>query len=684
MELIRNIGFIAHIDAGKTTVTENVLFLTGMTHKFGSVDEGTATMDWMPQERERGITITAAATASYWKDHQINIIDTPGHVDFTAEVERSLRILDGGVVIIDAVAGVQSQSETVWRQANKYNVPRIAFVNKMERMGANYLRAIKSMQQRLQANVVPIQLPIGQEDSFRGLVDLVEKTAIIFTKDKDSTDQEEAPIPSDMIDQVNEYRSYLIEKVAEIDDVLLEKFLDNQEVSNEDLKSAIRRGTLGNLIVPVLCGAALKKLGILSLLDSIVDYLPSPADKPAVDGKHPDTEEPETRESRVDEPFCALAFKVALDPYVGRLIYIRVYSGEMKAGSMVYNATRGSRERMGRLVKMHSNHREEIEEISTGQIGAVLGLKNTFTGETICDESFPIVLEPPQFPQPVISVSVEPKLRSDQEKLEEGLRKLAEEDPTFQVKYDREIGQTVISGMGELHLEVLVDRMKRELGLDVQVGRPRVALRETIKQMAKVEGRFVRQTGGHGQYGHVEIEMEPGPRGSGFTWENKIKGGAIPQEFIRPVRAGVEEALSNGILGAFPVVDVKVTLVDGTYHPVDSSEIAFRIAGSIAAKEAQRKGIPVLLEPFIQVEVVTPSEYLSDVLGDLGGRRSRVESIEGVDDSQVIRTKTPLSELFGYATRLRSLTQGRASFSMEFDHYEEVPQAIAQPMLVGA
>jgi len=684
LELIRNIGFIAHIDAGKTTVTENVLFLTGMTHKFGSVDEGTATMDWMPQERERGITITAAATASYWKDHQINIIDTPGHVDFTAEVERSLRILDGGVVIIDAVAGVQSQSETVWRQANKYNVPRIAFVNKMERMGANYLRAIKSMQQRLQANVVPIQLPIGQEDSFRGLVDLVEKTAIIFTKDKDSTDQEEAPIPSDMIDQVNEYRSYLIEKVAEIDDVLLEKFLDNQEVSNEDLKSAIRRGTLGNLIVPVLCGAALKKLGILSLLDSIVDYLPSPADKPAVDGKHPDTEEPETRESRVDEPFCALAFKVALDPYVGRLIYIRVYSGEMKAGSMVYNATRGSRERMGRLVKMHSNHREEIEEISTGQIGAVLGLKNTFTGETICDESFPIVLEPPQFPQPVISVSVEPKLRSDQEKLEEGLRKLAEEDPTFQVKYDREIGQTVISGMGELHLEVLVDRMKRELGLDVQVGRPRVALRETIKQMAKVEGRFVRQTGGHGQYGHVEIEMEPGPRGSGFTWENKIKGGAIPQEFIRPVRAGVEEALSNGILGAFPVVDVKVTLVDGTYHPVDSSEIAFRIAGSIAAKEAQRKGIPVLLEPFIQVEVVTPSEYLSDVLGDLGGRRSRVESIEGVDDSQVIRTKTPLSELFGYATRLRSLTQGRASFSMEFDHYEEVPQAIAQPMLVGA
>ncbi len=680
MDRIRNIGFIAHIDAGKTTVTERVLFFAGRTHRLGNVDDGNTVMDWMPQERERGITITAAATACEWNGHDVNIIDTPGHVDFTAEVERSLRVLDGGVVIFDAVAGVQPQSETVWRQANKYQVPRICFVNKMDRPGADFARTVDMIRDRLSARPVPVQLPIGGENTFRGMVDLVRQKALFYG------DEVGAPtvdsIPAELQEEAAKYRDLLLERVAETDDSLLEKYLEGDEFSEEELVAALRRATLSNTLVPVLCGTALRNRGIHPLLDAVIDYLPSPLDIPSVEGMDPRTQEPIVRAADSSESLAALAFKVAADPYIGRLVFVRVYSGQLKAGSYVYNASKETDERIARLVLMHANHREDVPALNAGQIGAVVGLKNTFTGETVCDGSAPVVLEPPSFPDPVISVSVEPRTQADQERLEESLRKLAEEDPTFVVRYDKESGQTIISGMGELHLDVLVDRLRREFKVQAQVGRPRVSYREAIRQPVRVEGRFVRQTGGHGQFGHVWLELEPLDRGGGFVFEDKIVGGVVPREYINPVRAGVQEALDSGAIAGYPVVDIKVSLVDGSYHPVDSSEIAFKIAGSMAVKEGLRKAKPALMEPYIQTEVVTPGEFLGEVLGDLSGKRARVQNIEGVGDVQTIRALVPLAEMFGYATTVRSLTQGRASHSMEFHHYEEVPDSVAEQMLV--
>tara|TARA_B100001123_G_scaffold450941_1_gene625288 strand:+ start:6795 stop:8846 length:2052 start_codon:yes stop_codon:yes gene_type:complete len=681
LENIRNIGFIAHIDAGKTTVTERVLFFTGRTYKVGSVDEGTAVMDWMPQEQERGITITSAATAVFWKDHQLNIIDTPGHVDFTAEVERSLRVLDGAIVIFDAVAGVQPQSETVWRQANRYGVPRIAFVNKMERVGSDFLRAIETINKRLEANAFPIQLPIGEEGNFTGFFDLIELKAWYYHGDE-PVEPVEGNTPEGMENQIAQWREHLIEKVAEVDDQVLEKYLEGQEISVEELNNGLRKGTLANSIVPVLCGAALKHKGIQPLLNAIVKYLPSPSDVPPVDGEDPNTGEVIQRAPDLSDPFSAIAFKVAVDPYVGRLTYIRAYSGTMKAGSAVYNATKGHRERISRVVIMHSDKREEVEDIQAGHIYGVIGLKDTFTGDTICAQDSQVVLEPPQFPSPVISVSVEPRSQADQEKLEEALRKLAEEDPTFLVRYDRETGQTLISGMGELHLEVLVDRMKREFNVQANVGKPRVAYRETITKPIRVEGRFVRQSGGRGQFGHVWLEIEPLERTGGYVFENKIVGGVVPREYIPAVDSGVKEAMDNGVLAGYPVVDMKVALVDGSFHPVDSSEIAFKIAGSMALKEGLQKGRSILLEPYMQFEVTTPAEFLGDVLGDLNSRRARVMQVEGEGEYQYIRGTIPLGETFGYTTTLRSLTQGRASQSMEFSSYEQVPEAMAQQLLV--
>ena len=681
MEQVRNIGFIAHIDAGKTTVTEQVLFAAGRTHRSGSVDDGTTVMDWMPQERERGITITSAATTCYWNDHSVNIIDTPGHVDFTAEVERSLRVLDGGVVIFDAVAGVQPQSETVWRQADKYMVPRIAFINKMDRPGANFSRAVEMIQQRLRAVPVPVQIPIGAEKEFHGVVDLIDQKAFLFDEERKGTVQE-AEVPADLLPTVASYREHLVEKAAEADESLLEKYLEGEEITPEELRAALRSGTLRNTLVPVLCGAAARNMGIPPLLDGVVDYLPSPLDLPAVEGTHPKTGEVALRHPDAQDPFCALAFKVVIDPYVGRLVYIRVYSGNMKAGSMVYNASKGIQERIGRVVQMHANRREEVADVSAGQIGAVVGLKGTFTGETICEQSAPVILEPPQFPEPVISVAVEPRTRADQEQLDEALRKLSEEDPTFQVRYDRETGQTLISGMGELHLEVLVDRMRREFSVQAVVSKPRVAYREALKEPVTVEGRFVRQTGGRGQYGHVELEMAPLPRGSGFTFENRIVGGAIPREYIPAVEAGVRSSLENGVLAGYPVVDLSVSLVDGSFHPVDSSELAFKAAGSIALKDGLQRGGAVLLEPVMELEVVTPGEFLGEVLGDLNGKRCRIEHMEGQGGTQTIRAAVPLAELFGYATTLRSLTQGRATFSMQFRGYDAAPTSVAERVLV--
>ncbi|MDE2801816.1 MAG: elongation factor G [Chloroflexota bacterium] len=680
MDRIRNIGFIAHIDAGKTTVTERVLFFAGRTHRLGNVDDGNTVMDWMPQERERGITITAAATACEWNGHDVNIIDTPGHVDFTAEVERSLRVLDGGVVIFDAVAGVQPQSETVWRQATKYGVPRICFVNKMDRPGADFARVVDMIRDRLSARPVPVQLPIGAENTFTGMVDLVRQKALVYGDQAGAP--VEAPIPEELAEEAAKYRDLLLERVAETDDALLEKYLEGEEFSEEELVAALRRATLSNTLVPVLCGTALRNRGIHPLLDAVIDYLPSPLDIPSVEGINPRTEETIVRAADPQESLAALAFKVAADPYIGRLVFVRVYSGQLKAGSYVYNASKETDERIARLVLMHANHREDVPALNAGQIGAVVGLKNTFTGETICDGSAPVVLEPPSFPDPVISVSVEPRTQADQERLEESLRKLADEDPTFVVRYDKESGQTIISGMGELHLDVLVDRLRREFNVQAQVGRPRVSYREAIREPVRVEGRFVRQTGGHGQFGHVWLELEPMDRGGGFVFEDKIVGGVVPREYINPVRAGVQEALDSGAIAGYPVVDIKVSLVDGSYHPVDSSEIAFKIAGSMAVKEGLRKAKPVLMEPYIQTEVVTPGEFLGEVLGDLSGKRARVQNIEGIGDVQTIRALVPLAEMFGYATTVRSLTQGRASHSMEFHHYEEVPDSVAQQMLV--
>lgn len=679
MERVRNIGFIAHIDAGKTTVTERVLFFTGRTHKIGNVDDGNTVMDWMPQEKERGITISAAATACEWDGYAVNIIDTPGHVDFTAEVERSLRVLDGGVVIFDAVSGVQPQSETVWRQADKYGVPRIAFVNKMDRSGADFNRTVAMIASRLGARPVPVQMPIGAESEFRGAVDLIEQVAQIYGEE--ATAPEIMPIPAELLDQVAKCRDYLFEKVAETDDALMEKYLEGKPITNEELKIALRKATISNTLVPVLCGTALKHKGVQPMLDAVIDYLPAPDDIPAIEGTDPKSGETIVRKTLANEPLSALAFKVASDPF-GRLVFVRVYSGTLKSGTYVYNSTKEVDERIARLVLMHANHREEVQELKAGQIGAVVGLKTTFTGETICDSGSPIILEPPSFPEPVISVSVEPKTQADQERLEEALRKLAEEDPTFVVRYDAESAQTIIAGMGELHLDVLVDRMKREFNVQAQVGRPRVSYREAIRDHVRVEGRFVRQTGGHGQFGHVWLELEPMDTGGGQVFENKIVGGSVPREYINPVKAGVMEALDNGAMAGYPVVDVKVSLVDGSFHPVDSSEIAFKIAGSMAVKEGLRKARPVLMEPYIEVEVVTPGEFLGEILGDLSGKRGRVQNIEGEGDLQTIKALVPLAEMFGYATTVRSMSQGRASHSMEFHHYEEVPDSVAQQVIV--
>ena len=672
---VRNIGFIAHIDAGKTTVTERVLFYTGRTYKIGEVHEGTATMDWMDQERERGITITAAATTAHWRDTRINIIDTPGHVDFTAEVERSLRVLDGGVVVFDAVAGVQPQSETVWRQAERYHVPRMVFVNKMDRVGADFFRTLDSIRDRLKAKLAVTQIPIGAEDAFRGVVDVIDRQAMIFPGD--GSPPLAAEMPAELTEQVEAVREELVERIAETDEDLTMKFLGGEEIGSDELKRALRAATIVNRLVPVFMGTALKNKGIQPLLDAVIDYLPSPEDVPAVTGTNPHNEAPEAREPRTDEPFAALAFKVVTDPFVGRLVWLRVYSGAMEAGGTVLNSAKGRKDRLGRLVQMHANHREEADKAVTGDIVAAVGLKNTFTGDTLCEASRPIVLETIRFPEPVISVAIEPKSRAEQDKLTESIRKLGEEDPTFQVRQDNDTGQTVISGMGELHLEVLVERMRREHNVDANVGKPQVAYREAITSSARAEGRFIRQTGGRGQFGHVVIEIEPNERGKGFAFENKIVGGAVPREYIRPTEQGIKEALETGVIAGYPVLDVKVTLFDGSFHPVDSSEMAFKIAGSMAVKEAVRKASPVLLEPIMSVEVVTPGDFLGDILGDLNSRRGRVQNIEGVGDTQAVKASAPLSETFGYATAIRSLTQGRATHTLQFNSYQEIPKAIA-------
>src|SRR5436190_14458688 len=678
----RNIGISAHIDAGKTTTTERVLYYTGKVHKIGEVHEGAATMDWMAQEQERGITITSAATTAEWRNHRINIIDTPGHVDFTVEVERSLRVLDGAVAVFDSVAGVQPQSETVWRQADKYAVPRIAFINKMDRTGADFFKAVESMVERLGAKAVPIQLPIGQEENHRGVVDLVEMKAITYDDDL-GTKMSTGEIPAELAEQAQEYHHQLIDAVADHDDELTETYLeDENKVTPDMLKRAVRAATLDGTVTPVLLGSAFKNKGVQPLLDAIVDYLPSPLDVPSVHGVDPRTEHELSRKATEEDPFAALAFKVMSDPYVGKLTYFRVYSGKIKAGDRVLNTATGRTERISRILQMHANHREEREEIGAGEIAAAVGLKNTTTGDTLAVETAPIVLESMEFPDPVISVAVEPKTKGDQDKLGQGLQRLTEEDPTFRVRTDEETGQTIIAGMGELHLEIIVDRLKREFNVDANVGRPQVAYRETIgKRVEKVEGRFVRQTGGRGQYGHAVINLEPAEQGAGYEFVDKIVGGKIPKEYIPAVDLGIQEAMESGIVAGYPVVDIRVELVEGSYHDVDSSEIAFKVAGSMAFKEAMKRAKPVLLEPMMAVEVVTPEEYLGDVMGNLNSRRGRVEHLEPIGNAQQIKAMVPLAEMFGYATDVRSMTQGRATFTMQFDHYEEVPQSIATELV---
>ena len=682
---IRNIGFIAHIDAGKTTVTEQVLFITGRIHRVGEVDEGTTAMDWMPQEKERGITITAAATSTYWHDHRVNIIDTPGHVDFTAEVERSLRVLDGGVVVLDAVAGVQSQSETVWRQANKYSVPRICFVNKMDRVGASYERAIESIRRRLGGNPVAIQLPIGAEDGFRGVVDLVGGYATIYPNGNRNGSHAESPeqtgVPSECQETFEQYRQAMIEKIVETDERLLIRYLEGEQIEEDALRQALRQATISGNLVPVLCGNATSGKGVHSLLDAIIDYLPSPVDIPPMEGIEPRSGKVELRFADENAPFSALAFKVATDPFVGRLVFLRIYSGKVESGASVQNVSKGHRERMGRLLLMHANRREELEEIRAGSICATVGLKNTFTGDTICGTSQQVLLEPPQFPDPVVSVAIEPVSRIDQDRLTGALRKLADEDPTFVVRFNSETGQTVMSGMGELHLDVLVDRMRREFHVEAHVGQPRVSYREALTKSVRCEGRFVRQTGGHGQFGHVWLELEPLERGDGIVFKSTIPGGRVPREYVPAVEKGVREALSNGPLAGYPLVDLKVTLVDGSYHPVDSSELAFRSAGVMAIREGAAKGAPVLLEPIVDLEVVTPGEYLSVVLADLGTRRTQIRTIEGLEGVQVVRALLPLGETFSYTTSLRSATQGRATFTTEFLHYAPIPQNVLKSVV---
>jgi elongation factor G len=678
LERVRNIGIMAHIDAGKTTTTERILYYTGRTHKMGEVHEGAATMDWMAQEQERGITITSAATTAFWRDFRVNIIDTPGHVDFTVEVERSLRVLDGAIAVFDSVAGVEPQSETVWRQADRYRVPRIAFMNKMDRTGADFFASVQTMVDRLGARPVPVQLPIGSEEHFRGVVDLVEMKAITWSDDL-GTQVEVGDIPPELTEQAQEYHHQLIEAVADHDEELLETYLEDEaSVTPEMLKRALRAATLDITITPVLLGSAFKNKGVQPLLDAVIDYLPSPLDVPPIHGVDPRTENELSRRPALDEPFSALAFKVMSDPYVGKLTYFRVYSGQVKAGDRVMNTTTGKTERIGRILQMHANHREERPEIGAGEIAAAVGLKATSTGDTLAVDTAPIRLESMDFPEPVIAVAIEPKTKGDQDKLGAGLQRLSDEDPTFRVRTDDETGQTLISGMGELHLEIIVDRLMREFNVDANVGRPQVAYRETISRpVEKIEGRFVRQTGGRGQFGHVVINMEPAEPGDGYEFLDKIVGGKIPREYIPSVDLGIQEAMESGVLAGYPVVDLRVMLVDGSYHEVDSSEMAFKVAGSMAFKSAMQRAKPKLLEPMMAVEVVTPEEYLGDVMGDLNSRRGHIEHLEPRGNAQSIRARVPLATMFGYATDLRSTTQGRATFTMQFDRYEEVPQSIA-------
>ena len=676
----RNIGIIAHIDAGKTTVTERILFYTKKIYKLGEVHEGAATMDWMPQEQERGITITAAATTCFWKDHRVNIIDTPGHVDFTVEVERSLRVLDGAVVVFDGVAGVEPQSETVWRQADRYRVPRICFINKLDRTGADFWRCVDMIHDRLGANAVPIQLPIGSEDTFRGVIDLIRMEAIIYRDDLGSQ-IEIVEIPADLLDEARAHRERMIEAVAEVDDALTHKFLEGKELTEAEIVHGLRLGTLQYRIVPVLTGSALKNKGIQPMLDAVVAYLPSPLDVPPVIGEHPVTHAEVLRTPDDSEPFSALAFKIAADPFVGKLAFFRVYSGTLKAGSYVLNTTKGRKERIGRILQMHANHREEIEEVYAGDIAAAVGLKETFTGDTLTDPDHPVILESMTFPEPVIEVAIEPKTKADQDKLAIALQRLAEEDPTFRVHTDEESGQTRIAGMGELHLDVLVDRMVREFKVAANIGRPSVSYRETIRRPAEGNGRFVRQTGGKGQYGHAVIKLEPIAKGGGYEFVDKIVGGTIPREYIKAVEAGIRETLTTGIYAGYPMVDVRATLFDGSYHEVDSSEMAFKIAGSMAVKDAVEKASPTILEPIMRVEVTMPEQFMGDVIGDLNSRRGQVEGMDSRGSTTVVRAFVPLAEMFGYATDLRSMTQGRASYSMELSHYAEVPANVAAELI---
>ena len=681
LDKTRNIGIMAHIDAGKTTSTERILYYTGVSYKIGEVDEGTATMDWMEQEKERGITITSAATTCFWKDTRVNIIDTPGHVDFTIEVERSLRVLDGAVAIFDASQGVEPQSETVWRQADKYDVPRIAFINKMDKIGADFMESVKSMVDRLAANPVPVQIPIGAEGTFRGPVDLIAMNAVYFDDETLGAKYVVDEIPEDLRPLAKEYRDKMIEKLADCDEAIMGKYITGEDVTSEEIKRALRKGTISMKITPVLCGASFKNKGIQLLLDAIIEYLPSPLDLPPVKGIHPDTGAEIERRPDDDEPFSALAFKIMTDPFVGQLTYFRVYSGVLNAGSYIYNSTKDNTERIGRLLKMHANKREEIKAVFAGEIAAAVGLKDTTTGDTLCDKTNPIILEKMEFPEPVIGIAIEPKTKSDQEKMGVSLQKLAHEDPSFRVRTDEETGQTIISGMGELHLEIIVDRLLREFKVEANVGKPQVAYRETIKGKVESEGKYIRQTGGRGQYGHVWITVEPKLQGEGFEFLNKIVGGAIPREYIPAVEKGIKEALDTGVLAGYPVVDVKVTIFDGSYHDVDSSEMAFKIAGSMAFKDGVRRATPVLLEPIMSLEVIVAEEYMGDVIGDINSRRGKIQEVRPRSAAQIITAEVPLAEMFGYATDIRSLTQGRATFTLQFARYEEVPRNISEQIV---
>ncbi len=680
LEKTRNIGIMAHIDAGKTTTTERILFYTGINHKIGEVHEGAATMDWMAQEQERGITITSAATTCHWKGHRINIIDTPGHVDFTVEVERSLRVLDGAVAVLTARGGVEPQTETVWRQAEKYMVPRMAYVNKMDITGADFYNVIKMMKERLNANAVAIQLPIGAEDDFKGIIDLVKMEAIVYEDDLGKV-ADEVAIPEDMQEIAEEYREKLLEAVSEYDEEIMEKYLEGEEISEEQIKAAIRKATIACEMTPVTCGTSYRNKGVQPMLDAVVDFMPAPVDIPPIKGVNPENGEEDHRPSSDSEPFAALAFKIMADPYVGKLAFFRVYSGTLSSGSYVFNSTKGKKERIGRILQMHANNRKELDIVYSGDIAAAVGLKDTTTGDTLCDENSPIVLESMEFPDPVISVAVEPKTKNDQEKMGVALSKLAEEDPTFRVRTDEETGQTIISGMGELHLEIIVDRMLREFKVDCVVGNPQVAYRETIRSQVDCEGKFVRQSGGHGQYGHCKLTLIPQEPGEGFSFENKVVGGAIPKEFIKPIEEGIKQAMEAGVLAGYPVVDVKAVVYDGSFHEVDSSEAAFKIAGSMAFKNGALKANPVILEPYVKVEVIVPEEYMGDVIGDLNSRRGRIDGMEARNGAQVINAFVPLSGMFGYSTDLRSKTQGRGNYSMEVSHYEEVPKNIADGII---